>query len=143
MARSAKTGRTVHLRLTVPPGARAIGLVFAEPTAIRSATLDDQAWPAGERGSNDTQFRFFLLQAPALEAAATKKPGALDVVLAFDGSEVVEGRVLRALERSADDRAAGGRCPPEDGVAVTRRRLDVDLDLGEVLTEGKTVRSRA
>jgi hypothetical protein len=90
MAHPTSTGRTVHLRLTAPPDARAIGIAFHEPTAVRTATLEGADWPAGERGSEDTQFRYFLLQAPS-ETARTR---GVDVVLSIDGAEVVEGRVF-------------------------------------------------
>ncbi len=90
LARSTKTGRTVHLHLTPPSDARAIGIAFPEPTAVHSATLEGAEWPAGERGSEDTQFRFFLLQAPS----DTARTEGVDVVLSIDGAEVVEGRVF-------------------------------------------------
>ena len=130
MAHATKTGRTVHLRLTPPPDARAIGIAFPEPTSVRAATLEGAEWPAAERGSEDTQFRFFVLQAPS-DTARTK---GVDVVLSIDGAEVVEGPRVRPVERRAGGGAARRRRTPEDRVADPGRRFDVDLDIAEVLS---------
>ena len=128
--RPTKTGRAVRLHLTPPPGARAIGIAFAEPSAVHAATLEGKDWPAAERGAEDTQFRVFLLQAPGDEARSK----GLDVVLAIDGAEVVEGRVFAvksgvpAIARPVVDARPASASPTQDG------RLHVDLDLAQVLT---------
>ncbi len=117
MARPKKSGRAVKLHLTAPPAARTLGLIFAEPTALRSVTLEGQDWPAAERGSGDTQFRVFLLHAVS-EAARTK---GLDVVLALDGAEVVEGRVFARssgvppVARAVVDARPANASPSQDG----------------------------
>jgi serine/threonine protein kinase len=117
LARPMKSGRTVRVRLTAPPTARTIGLMFPEPTALRSVTLEGQDWPAVERGSGDTQFRMFVLHAPG-ESARTK---GLDVVLTLDGAEVVEGRVFALasgvppVARAVVDARPASASPSQDG----------------------------